>query len=52
MAYVNIKTHHAPVAQLDRVPVSETGGHRFDSCQAHQSNASLLHHKYNSDVAL
>ena len=28
-------TRNAPVAQLDRVPVSETGGHRFDSCQAH-----------------
>lgn len=27
---------NAPVAQLDRVPVSETGGHRFDSCQARQ----------------
>lgn len=26
--------HHAPVAQLDRVSVSETEGHRFNSCQA------------------
>ena len=27
---------HAPVAQLDRVLVSETKGHRFDSCRARQ----------------
>jgi hypothetical protein len=26
----------APVAQLDRVLVSETKGHRFDSCRARQ----------------
>ena len=26
---------HAPVAQLDRVLVSEAKGHRFDSCRAH-----------------
>ncbi len=25
---------HAPVAQLDRVPPSEGGGHRFESCRA------------------
>ena len=27
--------HDAPIAQLDRVPVSETVGRRFDSCWAH-----------------
>jgi hypothetical protein len=26
-------TDHAPVAQLDRVSVSEAEGHRFDSCR-------------------
>ena len=26
--------HHAPVAQLDRVTVSEAVGHRFESCRA------------------
>lgn len=37
------KSPNAPVAQLDRVPVSETGGHRFDSCQArHFFNIILL----------
>lgn len=29
---------HAPVAQLDRVLVSEAKGHRFDSCRARQSH--------------
>src|SRR6185436_3045068 len=28
----------APVAQLDRVLVSEAKGHRFDSCRARQSD--------------
>ena len=32
MNYINI---FAPVAQLDRVSVSEAEGRRFDSCQAH-----------------
>ena len=27
---------NAPVAQLDRVLVSETKGHRFESCRARQ----------------
>src|SRR5699024_10980148 len=27
----------APVAQLDRVPPSEGGGRRFESCRAHNS---------------
>jgi hypothetical protein len=44
--------HSAPVAQLDRVLVSETKGHRFDSCRAHHSafsprllaNASKMAH--------
>jgi hypothetical protein len=26
----------APVAQLDRVPDSESGGHRFESCRVRQ----------------
>ena len=32
---VKIRTfyRHAPVAQLDRVPPSEGGGHRFESCR-------------------
>ncbi len=34
--------HHAPVAQLDRVSVSETEGHRFNSCQARHFLFSLL----------
>jgi DUF2927 family protein len=33
---------NAPVAQLDRVPVSETGGHRFDSCQARHFFSIIL----------
>lgn len=36
------KSPNAPVAQLDRVPVSETGGHRFDSCQARHFFCSTL----------
>ena len=37
---------NAPVAQLDRVLVSETKGHRFESCRARHS---LL--KEGTDVA-
>ena len=29
--------NYAPVAQLDRVLVSEAKGHRFDSCRAHHN---------------
>lgn len=29
-------SYSAPVAQLDRVPPSEGGGHRFKSCRARQ----------------
>lgn len=29
---------NAPVAQLDRVLVSEAKGHRFESCRAHHSD--------------
>ena len=29
-----LRTPNAPVAQLDRVLVSEAKGHRFDSCRA------------------
>jgi hypothetical protein len=36
------KSSNAPVAQLDRVPVSETGGHRFDSCQARHFFSFIL----------
>ena len=32
---------YAPVAQLDRVLVSEAKGHRFDSCRAHHTLKSL-----------
>jgi hypothetical protein len=32
--YNNCLKFNAPVAQLDRVPPSEGGGHRFDSCRA------------------
>ena len=28
-------THIAPVAQLDRAPVSGTEGHRFESCRVY-----------------
>ena len=31
-----MRRSHAPVAQLDRVLVSEAKGHRFDSCRARQ----------------
>ena len=31
---------HAPVAQLDRVLVSEAKGHRFESCRARHSFAA------------
>lgn len=27
--------HRAPVAQLDRAPVYETGGYRFDPCRVY-----------------
>src|SRR2546429_8819663 len=33
---VEVKLARAPVAQLDRVLVSEAKGHRFDSCRARQ----------------
>ena len=32
----DINIIYAPVAQLDRVLVSETKGHRFESCRARQ----------------
>ena len=32
---------YAPVAQLDRVLVSEAKGHRFDSCRARHTLKSL-----------
>src|SRR5690242_8836683 len=35
----------APVAQLDRVLVSEAKSHRFDSCRARQSLATLTSHR-------
>src|SRR5438034_8026994 len=34
---VEVESPRAPVAQLDRVLVSEAKGHRFDSCRARQS---------------
>ena len=33
----DINIIYAPVAQLDRVLVSETKGHRFESCRARHS---------------
>ena len=37
--YESLKSSaHAPVAQLDRVLVSEAKGHRFESCRARQSD--------------
>ncbi len=33
----DINIIYAPVAQLDRVLVSETKGHRFESCRARQN---------------
>ena len=30
-------TDNAPVAQLDRVPGYELGGHTFESCRVHQT---------------
>jgi hypothetical protein len=33
---------YAPVAQLDRVLVSEAKGHRFDSCRAHHIQKGLI----------
>ena len=36
------KLPKAPVAQLDRVSVSETEGHRFDSCQARHFLCSIF----------
>lgn len=35
----NIARKYALVAQLDRVTDFESGGRRFDSCQAHQIKA-------------
>src|SRR4030095_8110302 len=32
-----LQWRHAPVAQLDRVLVSEAKGHRFESCRARQN---------------
>jgi hypothetical protein len=34
-----IATSDAPVAQLDRVPDYESGGHRFESCLVYQANS-------------
>jgi hypothetical protein len=34
----------APVAQLDRVPPSEGGGHRFESCRARHLKQWLTQH--------
>jgi hypothetical protein len=31
-------TEIAPVAQMDRAPDSESGGHRFESCRERQKN--------------
>jgi DUF2927 family protein len=45
------KCLNAPVAQLDRVPVSETGGHRFDSCQARHFFSIILLLFFNPCVA-
>ena len=39
MNYIN---NFAPVAQLDRVSVSEAEGRRFDSCQAHHIAVTLI----------
>lgn len=33
--------HNDPVAQVDRVSVSEAGGHEFDSHRDHQSYAKV-----------
>src|SRR5438067_9546128 len=38
---VEVKLPRAPVAQLDRVLVSEAKGHRFDSCRARHSTTAL-----------
>lgn len=35
------RERHAPVAQLDRVPPSEGGGHRFESCRARHLSPNL-----------
>ena len=37
-----VKSLRAPVAQLDRVLVSEAKGHRFDSCRARQFPSQSL----------
>src|SRR5207244_10923408 len=39
LGYESLKSNaRAPVAQLDRVLVSEAKGHRFESCRARQSD--------------
>ena len=40
----NSRLKIAPVAQLDRVPPSEGGGHRFESCRARQLKQWLIQH--------
>ena len=38
-----IATSDAPVAQLDRVPDYESGGHRFESCLVYQEISRGYH---------
>ena len=40
--YGVIVIFNAPVAQLDRVPDYESGGHKFESCRAHQLDEEAI----------